>query len=242
MLEVKNIKKSFGGVKAIDDISFVVEKGESVAIIGPNGAGKTTLFDIITGLIKADSGEVWLDGKNITAEEIHKRASLGISRIFQQVRLFRNLTIADHLRLVWNDLDTKLWRNVFAPDKINKTGMKNWLERFFLEKGLETIVKELSYGQRKLMQIAMAVKRQHKILLLDEPVAGVNSVAQEQIENILLDLKKQGETIILIDHDMNFVKRLADKIVVLDAGRILLVGTSDNVINDPKLLTAYLGK
>lgn len=242
MLEVKNIKKYFGGVKAVDDISFSIKLGKITALIGPNGAGKTTLFDIIAGLVRPDSGQIVFADKEITKLEPYQRANLGISRIFQQVRLFRNLNIAEHLRMAQDNNDTKFWLNIFSFGKSDLKKYQEWLLRFGLNKSLMTRVSYLSYGQRKLLQIAMALFRPHQLLMLDEPVAGVNAVAQDQIERMLLVLKQQGETIILIDHDMNFIRRLADEVIVLDAGRVLLNGEPEYVLNDPKVIEAYLGK
>ena len=241
MLTIENITKSFGGVQAIRGSNFLVERGKVTALIGPNGAGKTTLFDIISGLVKPDAGRVLLDGTDITTLSPHERANRGLSRTFQQVRLFRYLTILDHLVMVENNLDTKLWRAFIKRIRTQSEAYQEVLEQFGIERSVDTVVSDLSYGQRKLLQIAIALRRTHQILLLDEPVAGVNSVVQERIENLLLDLKGKGETILLIDHDMNFIRRLADHIIALDAGAVLAEGAPQVVLNDPRVLEAYLG-
>ncbi|MDO8626488.1 MAG: ABC transporter ATP-binding protein [Candidatus Magasanikbacteria bacterium] len=241
MLQIENITKNFGGVEAIKGSDFSVVEGRTTALIGPNGAGKTTLFDIISGFVRPDTGRVIFAGEELNKLQPFQRANLGISRTFQQVRLFRYLTIMDHLIMSEDSFDTKFWRNIFKRPRVERSKYEAVLEQFGIERTLDTVVSDLSYGQRKLLQIAMALRRPHKLLMLDEPVAGVNSVVQAKIENLLLDLKSKGETILLIDHDMNFVRRLADHVIALDAGVVIVDGTPEQVLNDSRVLEAYLG-
>lgn len=242
MFKVENIKKRFGGVQAIKGSNFEVPENKITALIGPNGAGKTTLFNIITGFIKPDEGDVYFRGQKITGKQPYEIANLGVSRTFQQVRLFKYLTILDHLRMADDNEDTKIVKNLFKKQNIDESAYQDILEEYRIERGLDALVSELSYGQRKLLDLAMAQRKQHKILMLDEPVAGVNSVVQERIENYLLELKKQGETILLIDHDMKFVRRLADYVIALDAGVVLVDGPPEKVLTDKRVLEAYLGE
>lgn len=242
MLLIKHITKSFGGVKAIQGSNFEIQDNQVTALIGPNGAGKTTLFDLITGFLRPDSGQVLFQGKDTTKMASYKIARLGISRTFQQVRLFRYLTILDHLRMVEDHEDIKLLKNMFIRKKIDHKKYQAILDVYGIKRDLNTLVSELSYGQRKLLQLALAVAQPHTLLLLDEPVAGVNKVMQKQIEDILLGLKKKGETMILIDHDMEFIARLADHVIVLDAGVVLVEGEPKKVLKDPRVLEAYLGE
>ena len=151
MLKINNITKSFGGVQAIQGSNFVVKKNKVTALIGPNGAGKTTLFDIICGLVKPDSGEAIFDGMNLSKLQIHKRINLGISRTFQQVRLFKYLTILDHLLMTDNHDDTKILSNILSNKKIAIKKYEKVLVEFGIERSLDTPVSELSYGQRKLL-------------------------------------------------------------------------------------------
>ena len=252
MLKIKNITKSFGGVQAIRGSNFVIKEKCVTALIGPNGAGKTTLFDIITGFLAPDSGQIIFNGTDITRLESFERVGLGMSRTWQQVRLFRHLTIADHLRMIEDGDDMRVWKNLFKEQGIplrqgyegrarNKEQYGERLKQFGIKKDVDTIVSELSYGQRKLLQICLAVSQPHTLLLLDEPVAGVNSVVQAQVEELLLDLKAQGDTMLLIDHDMGFVRKLADRVVVLDAGVVIAEGGPEVVLNDVRVLEAYLG-
>ncbi len=242
MLFVKNIKKSFGGVQAIKGFNFVVPKGKITALIGPNGAGKTTLFDIICGLIKPDEGVIFFEDSNITGLAPHLVANRGISRTFQQVRLFKNLTIFDHLTLIKNNDDARLFKNIFLAQVDDAGIYKELLGRFGLTKPLATKISDLSFGQRKLLQIVMALQKTHKLLMFDEPVAGVNSVVRQKIEDLLLELKGLGETMLIIDHDMVFVRRLADYVVAFDAGQVVAEGTPNEVLNNQVVIESYLGK
>lgn len=242
MLRVENITKRFGGVEAIQGSDFRIEKGKITALIGPNGAGKTTLFDIITGLLEPTSGTVLYHGKDVTKLPAYVRANLGMSRTFQQVRLFHYLSILDHLQMVDDNEDTKLFSQLFKKQTVDRTQYQQVLDDFGIERELDAQVSDLSYGQRKLLNIAMALRKKHDILLLDEPVAGVNAVVQERVEKLLLSLKEQKETILLIDHDMSFIRKLADHVIVLDAGVVLVEGPPDQVLDDPRVLEAYLGE
>lgn len=242
MLTVNNVEKSFGGIKAVQGSNFEIEEEKITALIGPNGAGKTTLFNIIGGYLKPDQGSVKLKGKELIGLKSSQIANMGVSRTFQQVRLFKYLSILDHLRMVEDNEDTKFWKNAFTSYNIDRDKHEQTLEKFGIECGLDTLVSELSYGQRKLLDIAMALQKDHELLMLDEPVAGVNKVIQEHIENLLLDLKKENETILLIDHDMEFIRKMSDHVIVLDAGKVLVEGPPESVLNDERVLEAYLGE
>ncbi len=241
MLKVTNITKSFGGVRAIKGSDFMIEEGKVTALIGPNGAGKTTLFDIICGFIKPDTGDVTFQGTLLNKKAPHTRIRAGISRTFQQVRLFHNLTILEHLRMADDHDDTKFFKNIFTKANVDTKPYQDVLDQFGITKDVTALAKDLSYGQQKLLDIILALRADHKLLMLDEPVAGVNHVVQSQIEDLLLELKKKQETMLLIDHDMSFVRRLADHVIVLDAGVVLLEGPPETVLKDERVLEAYLG-
>lgn len=250
MLEVHGVSKRFGGVVALNQCSLMIESGKVTALVGPNGAGKTTLFDIISGLIPADEGEVILnETRSGTHVLTHLRpdqiANLGICRTWQHVRLFRSLTIFDHLLMVSDNDDTKLWKQLVRGKRVDSelnSSFVNHLAHFGVDRPLKTVVSELSYGQRKLLQLAMVTLRPHTMLLLDEPVAGVNKIVQQKIEELLLSFRKQGETVVVIEHDMEFVRKLADHVVVMDAGKVLLEGKPEETLRDRRVLEAYLGE
>lgn len=242
MLTIQNITKSFGGVQAIKGSNFTIEKNKVTALIGPNGAGKTTLFNVINGLLRPDTGSIVFEGVDITKKQTFRIANTGISRTFQQVRLFHYLTILEHLQMAVDNRDTNMLGNIVRGTKVDRAKFQNILDTFGIERELDTPVSDLSYGQRKLLNIAMALTKPHELLMLDEPVAGVNAVIQEQIEQLLLELKKKGETMLIIDHDMQFVRKLADHVIVLDAGVVLLEGAPEIVLKDKRVLEAYLGE
>lgn len=242
MLEVCDVSKSFGGVVAIDHCSFTIARGKVTALIGPNGAGKTTMFNAILGFVPIDSGKILYEGIDLTKKPSYEIASLGLVRTFQQVRVFKHLSIYDHLYMAQSQTDQNLFLNFFQKQDNFHTRFMQVLSDFGIDRSLDTLVSELSYGQKKLLQIAMALLQKHTMLFFDEPVAGVNSVVQARIEDLLLRLKKEGKTMVLIDHDMHFVRKLADHIIVMDAGMVLTEGKPDDVFAQKEVLDAYLGR
>ena len=245
MLRIQNLKKHFGGVKAVDGCSFKIQEGEITALIGPNGSGKTTIFNLISGISKADSGEVFLDRQKITNKRVDYISNLGVSRMFQHARLFSNLTVRENLLLALHQEDTKFWKNLFFGNKLEKQKMVE-LERISKLVGIyefqNKLARNLSYGQKRLVGIARAILNYPKVLVLDEPVAGGNPLLRNRISKILLELKKQGETILLIEHDMNFTLKIADSVVVVDEGKVIAKGTPSEVKRNKKVLEAYLGE
>ncbi len=242
MLEVKDVKKYFGGVKALDGATFTIEEGTITALIGPNGSGKSTMFNVISRLFPQDSGVVKLRKKAITNDTDFEVARKGISRTFQQVRLFRNLTIQEHLEIALHQNDEKMLQSIFKKQESDIARIKEILKQVRLDKPLSTVATDLSYGQRKLLDLAMGIAKPHELLMLDEPVAGVNPQLRNEIKKILQELNAQGETILLIEHDMNFVMDLADYVYVLDHGKVIAHGKPEEIQNNKKVLNAYLGE
>ena len=241
MLRVQNLKKHFGGVRAVDGCSFKVERGKITALIGPNGSGKSTVFNLISGISKIDSGKVILDKKEITDLAPHKISQKGISRLFQQARLFENLTVKENLALALDSEDTKFWKNLFGRKKVDDKMVKENLESLGLERFENRLSRGLSYGQKRLVEILRVMMKPHKVLMLDEPVAGVTPLLRRKISTLLKGLRKKGETILLIEHDMNFALNLVDWVVVLDAGKVIAEGTPKEIRKNKKVLEAYLG-
>ena len=233
ILEVKGIEKSFGGINVLKGIDLKIEEGKISGIIGPNGAGKSTLFDIISGYQKADSGEVLFESANVIGRLPHILARQGIIRTFQLTRIFRNLTVAENLL-------------VFAGKSNNRTGSSKeraleLLDFVHLSGLANAEASTLSYGQSKLLEFAQVLMHSPKVLMLDEPFAGINPGLIEQMVQHLRDLKTQGLSIILIEHNLPMVAKLCDNIAVLNNGVVELQGTPDEVVNNARVKEAFLG-
>ncbi len=244
MLKIQNLTKIFGGVKAVNNCSFTVQKGKITALIGPNGSGKTTIFNLISGVTKPDKGDIFLDNQNIINNSVDKISNFGISRLFQQSRLFKNLTVKDNLLLAINNEDTQLWKNVFGLNKIpeeKEEKINELLRELEILEIQNNLANDLSFGQKRLAEIARTILNPHKLLMLDEPVAGVNPKIRHKIAEFLLDLKKKDETIFLIEHDMSFTLTIADDIIVMDTGKIIAAGKPEEIKSNKKVLDAYLG-
>ena len=245
MLKIQNLKKYFGGVKAVDNCSFEVKLQTITALIGPNGAGKSTVFNLVSGILRPDKGRIIFKEKEITNLSPEKISNLGISRLFQQTMLFNNLTIKENLLLAFDNKDTKFWENLLRPNKIAKEKeekIKEMLLLINMEEFENTLARDLSYGQKRLIELLRTVLNPHQFLILDEPVAGVNPKLREKITEILLKLKNEGETILLIEHDMNFTFNIADTVIVMEKGKVIAEGNPDEIRNNPKVLQAYLGE
>lgn len=227
LLEVKSLSKHFGGVYAVKDCSFAIHPGTITSIIGPNGAGKTTLFNLVCGIILPDGGKVFFSGKNISGKPTHAIANSGISRTFQQARLFKNLTVRENL------LVSKPARN---------QELKKILQSVHFPLSMDRIAGELSYGQVRLIEIARALLFPHHLLLLDEPTAGVNPKVRQELKGILKTLRRAGKTIVLIEHDMEFVMSISDDVIVMAEGTVLTRGPPEKVQKNKRVLEVYLGK
>ena len=245
MLKIQNLSKHFGGVKAVNNCSFDIKENSITALIGPNGSGKSTVFNLISGVLKENSGNIIYDKKNITHFSPEQVSNAGISRLFQKSHLFDNLTIKENLLLAIDNEDTKFWKNLLGNNKTTKEKeekVKEILKLVEMESFSNKLGRELSFGQKRLIEIARTILNPHKLLMLDEPVAGVNPKLRKKISEILLDLKKQGATILLIEHDMNFALNLADEVIVLDEGKVIAKGTPKQIKDNKKVLEAYLGE
>jgi len=240
LLEIKNLHKAFGGVKAVNGCDFEVERGKIVALIGPNGSGKTTVFNLISGILRADLGEIVLENTDITSYSVTERSGFGIARMFQQSRLFSNLTVKENLLLA---LDQRNF-NLFSRSKVSEAQtieIIDILDLFQLRKKLHIQTKALSFGQRRLIEIARTYLLPHKVLLFDEPVAGVTPHLRDEITKFLVKLREKGETMFIIEHDMNFVFNLVDEVIVMDAGKCIARGKPEDIKNNREVKEAYLG-
>lgn len=246
-LEIKNISKEFGGLKAVNDVSFQVNQGEIVSIIGPNGAGKTTVLNMLTGIYDIDGGEVWFDGKPIHQDAPQKIVAAGISRTFQNIRLFKNLRVIENV-LIGAHLHTKysFFGGLFRTRHFRRMEQEQMrraveiLESIGLKDHINSYADSLSYGDQRRLEIARAIATGAKILLLDEPAAGMNPQESEALMHFIRKLREEGYTIVLIEHDMKFVRNISDRIYVLDYGKKIAEGTPDEVLSDEQVIRAYL--
>lgn len=250
MLQVKNLGISFGGLHAVDSFSITINKGELYGLIGPNGAGKTTVFNLLTGVYKPDMGQIILDGKNITGLSTIEINKAGIARTFQNIRLFRNLSVLDNVKIgLHNDYKYSSLAGILRLPSYFKTEKRmnekayEILEVFGLEKDAKLLSANLPYGKQRKLEIARALATNPKLLLLDEPAAGMNpSETEELMETITLIRNKYDMTILLIEHDMKLVAGICEKIFVLNFGTELANGLPQDVLNNPEVIKAYLGE
>jgi branched-chain amino acid transport system ATP-binding protein len=247
-LTVDGVSKSFGGIQALEDVSFTVKEGSITGLIGPNGAGKSTLFNCITGFHRVDEGQVFFDNKNITDKYSHAIANHGLIRTFQTPQDVENMSVRETLMTgPRNQLGESLIKLFVTPDDVKKEEKENMkkaqrmLELFEIEHLSDSDITELSGGQLKLVELARAMMVDPDILLLDEPQAGVNPVLGEKIKDHILKLNNQGVTFFIIEHEMDFITSISDSIVVLDQGHVLKKDSPSVIQSDDEVLDAYLG-
>lgn len=250
MLEVKNIGISFGGLKAVDDFSITIEKGQLYGLIGPNGAGKTTVFNLLTGVYKPDTGSILLDGKNITGKRTIDINQAGIARTFQNIRLFKDLSVLDNVKSgLHNHYKYSTVEGILRLPKYYKTEKAmneramELLKVFDLDGEADYKASNLPYGKQRKLEIARALATEPKLLLLDEPAAGMNpNETAELMDTIRFVRDNFDMTILLIEHDMKLVSGICEKLTVLNFGQVLTQGDTSEVLNDKRVITAYLGE
>ena len=236
LLEVKNLTKNFGGLTAVGDVSMELNEGELVGLIGPNGAGKTTLFNLLTGVYEPSEGTITLDGTVLNGKAPYKIASLGLSRTFQNIRLFKDMTVLENVLV---GLSNKQPSNFFAS---LLRLPKYYSSEEELDGEADTLAKNLAYGQQRHLEIVRALATEPKILFLDEPAAGMNPQETAELTAHIRQIQKDfGITIILIEHDMSLVMDVTERIYVLEYGRLIAEGTPDEIKNNKRVIEAYLG-
>ncbi len=250
MLEIKNLAIQFGGLKAVDNLNLTIKKNQLYGLIGPNGAGKTTVFNMLTGVYKPTAGTIYLDGENITGKSPAQINRHGIARTFQHIRLFKDMSVLAHVKVgLHNQKKYTAIEGVlrlpryFREEKEMDEKALELLKVFELDGEKDTLSSNLPYGKQRKLEIARALATNPKLLLLDEPAAGMNpNETAELMDNIRFIIEKFDMTVLLIEHDMKLVSGICEEVTVLNFGQELAQGITTNVLNDPKVITAYLGE
>jgi branched-chain amino acid transport system ATP-binding protein len=233
LLRIKDLAKSFGGVTAVDGVSFEVGEGEIVGLIGPNGAGKTTVFNLISGLFPPSKGRIHLGDEDITSLKPHRRSLLGVGRTFQVVRTFTDMTVLENVMVPASVHDRDLQEARKASLEI--------LERVSLRDRAFSSTQDLTLSQRKRLEVARGLATRPRVLLLDEVLAGLNPAEVSDALPLVRQIRESGVTVLIIEHLMAALMSVSERVLVLDQGRLIASGTPDEVANDPEVITAYLG-
>ncbi|MDE6357003.1 MAG: ABC transporter ATP-binding protein [Eubacteriales bacterium] len=250
LLEAKNLGITFGGLKAVSGVDFDIKAGELVGLIGPNGAGKTTFFNLLTGVYKPTEGDITFDGKSIVGNNPYQINNLGIARTFQNIRLFKDLSVLDNVKIAYNsNMKYNAFEGIFRlpryfkeEKQANEKAME-LLKIFSLDSVYNEKSSNLSYGKQRKLEIARALASNPKLLLLDEPAAGMNpSETTELMETIAIIREKFNISILLIEHDMGLVMGICERLFVLEYGMLIASGLPEEVINNPRVVAAYLGE
>jgi branched-chain amino acid transport system ATP-binding protein len=248
-LELEHLTMKFGGLVAVNDVSMSVKQGEIHGLIGPNGSGKSTILNVLSGYYKLTSGKISFEGRGLSGLAAHQITAAGFARTFQNLRLFRSMTVLDNVLVAMgHHTRTSLWASIFNPVVVQRE------EKEFVDKAMKLLdllgiaeladsrATDLPYGSQRLVEMARALATDPKILLLDEPAAGLNEVETERLRQILLKIRDTGVTICLVEHDMKLVMGVCEMITVLDYGTKIAEGTGAAIRNDPAVIKAYLGQ
>ena len=247
-LEVTNLKKSFGGIKAVDVESLNLNRNELTSIIGPNGAGKTTFFDLISGFQDSDEGKVYLNNKNITKSQPYAIARLGMIRTFQLTKVFDRMTVLENMMFSASTVNNDSFLKSLAKLPSQKTTEKKIRDKSFeimkelnIDHMANSYAREMSGGQKKLLELGRSIINNPNILLLDEPLAGVNPKLAEEILQIILNLAGKGISILMVEHNIEAVMKISERVIVLAEGKVIADSTPENIRSDEKVIEAYLG-
>ena len=249
LLQFNNISKNFGGLQVLQGVQFDVPQGGIFGLIGPNGAGKTTVFNLITGLLRASSGNIIFDGRDIGKVAPHKITERGIARTFQNIRVFKEMTLLENVVVGMHEhldygvgsmlLNLGAFRRSEQQARERALELLSWVR---LDHKAGMLADSLSYGEQRKLELARALAKKPKLLLLDEPVAGMNPAEKTELMAEIINIKNRGFTIFMIEHDMRFVMGLCERIAVLNFGRIIAEGSPEQIKNNQEVIEAYLGK
>ena len=249
VLKVDHLSIAFAGLKAVTDFNLEIFPHELIGLIGPNGAGKTTVFNLLTGVYKPTEGEFFLNGQRMNGKAPHQMAKAGIARTFQNIRLFKSLTVLDNVKVAFNqNMKTSLFESIFRLPAFYREELeidrraRDILSLFGMEDKADEQAQNLPYGQQRKLEIARALATGAKVLLLDEPAAGMNPTETSELMNAIYTLRDRFDiSILLIEHDMSLVMSVCERITVIDYGQIIATGTPYEIANDPKVIGAYHG-
>ena len=247
-LEVTNLKKSFGGIKAVDVESLNLNRNELTSIIGPNGAGKTTFFDLISGFQDSDEGKVYLNNKNISKSQPYAIARLGMIRTFQLTKVFERMTVLENMMFSASTVNNDSFLKSLAKLPSQKTTEKKIRDKSFeimkelnIDHMANSYAREMSGGQKKLLELGRSIINNPSVLLLDEPLAGVNPKLAEEILQIIVNLAGKGISILMVEHNIEAVMKISERVIVLAEGKVIADSTPENIRTDEKVIEAYLG-
>jgi ABC-type branched-subunit amino acid transport system ATPase component len=250
LLEARGLVKAFGGLKALDGVDLAIRKGETISIIGPNGSGKSTFFNLLTGIYPCDAGQILVEGRDITRFKTHQIAAAGVARTFQNIRLFSNLTVLENVLIgMHQTLRTPVWKALLRPPSLKRQEEEararalDLLAIFGqrLTPRIDYPAFGLSYANRRRVEIVRAMAAKPKIILLDEPTAGMNPAETAELVTHVAEIKRRGFTVLVIEHKLDVVNRISDRVIVLDHGKKIAEGDASEVRNNKDVIEAYIG-